>query len=331
MDKKQYDSIQVLRALAAICIVLCHVEGSIGGQFGVDFFMCITGFIIAYTTESTYDARKFLKNRAIRILPLYYIITLFTYVCASIMPSMFYTTVATVPALVKSLCFIPYSSQGYILPVFPIGWTLNYEVGFYILFAFMIKFFQRNKVQINIILFVIMACIGFVVPSNNILFQFWTSDILLEICFGLIIYLFKCKMSGYRYKITKGIQLFGVFVIFGCFSWMFWADYTQICILRSVKWGIPAAIVLFLCVVVFEDNKLFEDKPFRLFVHIGNMSFSIYMTHYFIVKGIERVLHISMQSVFGVFIIMIGTIAVSYIVYEVFEKRVTTVLKLLLN
>ena len=98
MERKRYDSIQALRALAALCVVLCHIEGSVGGQFGVDIFMCITGFMIAYTTDGSACAGEFLRHRAVRILPLYYAVTVLTYISALAMPSLFWTTVATAGA-----------------------------------------------------------------------------------------------------------------------------------------------------------------------------------------------------------------------------------------
>ncbi len=189
MERKRYDSIQALRALAALCVVLCHIEGSVGGQFGVDIFMCITGFMIAYTTDGSACAGEFLRHRAVRILPLYYAVTVLTYISALAMPSLFWTTVATAPNLLKSFFFLPYESRGgHILPVFPIGWTINYEMGFYILAAAAMKWFPKRKTWFMQASLLALVLAGEVFRPQNAVLKFWTSEILLEFCFGMFVF-----------------------------------------------------------------------------------------------------------------------------------------------
>jgi len=87
-----FNSIQVLRAIAALLVVLEHVRFLNCGAFGVDIFFCISGFMIMFSTHKS--TRHFIKKRFIRILPLYYIMTFGTFLLLILFPSMFEQTKA---------------------------------------------------------------------------------------------------------------------------------------------------------------------------------------------------------------------------------------------
>ena len=69
-----FDSIQALRGLADLFVVFQHVRFLNFGAFGVDIFFCISGFMIMFTTEKS--TKYFFRKRLVRILPLYYLMTL---------------------------------------------------------------------------------------------------------------------------------------------------------------------------------------------------------------------------------------------------------------
>ena len=81
-----FDSIQALRGLAALFVVFQHIRFLNFGAFGVDIFFCISGFMIMFTTEKS--TKYFFRKRLIRILPLYYLMTLVTYLSLLLFPSM---------------------------------------------------------------------------------------------------------------------------------------------------------------------------------------------------------------------------------------------------
>jgi exopolysaccharide production protein ExoZ len=70
-------SIQFLRGVAAFLVVTTHALNEFGikvaGAVGVDLFFAISGFVMYYVTAD--GVRNFLVRRAIRILPLYYLVT----------------------------------------------------------------------------------------------------------------------------------------------------------------------------------------------------------------------------------------------------------------
>lgn len=131
---QRIDSIQLLRAVAAIAVVTQHVPIPIFGDglWGVDLFFVISGFIMCHATARS--GRNFFLKRIIRIVPLYWLGTLFIYALALTLPQLLNTTTANPVDLLKSLLFIPFIKGGIPVPIVFQGWTLNYEMFFYGLF-----------------------------------------------------------------------------------------------------------------------------------------------------------------------------------------------------
>ena len=149
------DSIQVLRAFAAICVVVHHAfltttiltvppVGSIVPPLwlvrlcaaGVDVFFVISGFLMAYIAgpylSGERPVRRFLAQRVIRIWPPYLIVTLF--VCAHLLLSRVAAWPFDLqPRRLASLVFVPsFNQDGQLQPIVGPGWTLNYEMLFYV-------------------------------------------------------------------------------------------------------------------------------------------------------------------------------------------------------
>jgi len=150
-------TLQSLRALAALLVVFDHASlgiqrlglfaqvpflGLFLGSQGVAIFFIISGFIITYTADTpddrvsyTESAAHFAKRRIARLVPLYWPLTLLVAVPA------FFSGAAgrqeiSAGHLLKSLFFVPYvNGHGDMVPIFLLGWTLNYEMAFYALFA----------------------------------------------------------------------------------------------------------------------------------------------------------------------------------------------------
>lgn len=194
-----FDSIQALRGLAALFVVFQHVRFLNFGAFGVDIFFCISGFMIMFTTEKS--TKYFFRKRLIRILPLYYLMTFGTYAMLLLFPSMFQQTRHNLSYLVKSLLFIPFDIGGGIIqPLVRIGWTINCEMLFYLLFfiAFHISMKYRGLIC-SAFLVVLVGAVQICAPLISSwqspigrmfspVLMFYGDPVMLEFIFGILAY-----------------------------------------------------------------------------------------------------------------------------------------------
>ena len=134
-------NLQLLRAIAALAVVYYHTTSQAGlnlpvsvGAHGVDLFFVISGFIIARVAVQS--PKGFLQRRIIRIVPFYWTATLVLFGVAVLMPRALRSTRAGYVQLLCSLLFIPRDTpQAGIVPTLILGWSLNYEMYFYLVFA----------------------------------------------------------------------------------------------------------------------------------------------------------------------------------------------------
>jgi exopolysaccharide production protein ExoZ len=161
-------TIQYLRALAALAVLVHHLAFGAGdwfpvGSFGVDIFFVISGFImVAMTANKGRGVGQFVIDRVARIVPTYWFVTLLSAAGAFVKPWVFGIQSPTPTAILSSLLFLPQATP----PVVPQGWTLNLEMFFYALFAATLVFSRRTQIIFlsailaSLVLFGLLADIG---------------------------------------------------------------------------------------------------------------------------------------------------------------------------
>lgn len=150
-SNRNIEFIQVCRGIAALSIVIYHgrafgAPGNLyevtlrGLSFGVELFFIISGLVIVLTTSNvsrgTDSAIDFLIKRWSRVWPAYAVATLIMVTMAFMFndpTSILKSPTETLTAIVKSLMFYPLQYGSF--PPLGVGWTLNYEMYFYSLFA----------------------------------------------------------------------------------------------------------------------------------------------------------------------------------------------------
>jgi peptidoglycan/LPS O-acetylase OafA/YrhL len=175
VEAKRLDNIQVLRAIAALMVCAFHLQYLFmgngepkpfpNGEMGVQVFFIISGLIMYHTTRKSDGTPGkspwiFALNRIIRIVPLYLLVT-FVYVADDWSPT-YLKEQAT--AIWKTVFFVPPMTETlgpkYGYPLLDVGWTLNYEMFFYLLF-FISLFFKRSGYRVLLVLF---AVFGLLIP-----------------------------------------------------------------------------------------------------------------------------------------------------------------------
>lgn len=194
---QKYFTIQYLRGFAAIMVLASHallyplLADNIGygrlGWLGVILFFVISGFImVAVTGEGRFSATDFLRRRFIRVVPMYWGATILAAALALLAPHLFKTTVYDTGQLLMSLFFVPFYnpvSHG-IHPLYKLGWTLNYEVFFYVCFALLAFLGAQSRVVWLTIAFTSLAVLGALWQPEQAIAQFYTSYMPLAFCAG---------------------------------------------------------------------------------------------------------------------------------------------------
>jgi exopolysaccharide production protein ExoZ len=130
---RKFDSIQYLRAVAALAVVLYHAGGLRHGDTfavgaaGVDIFFVISGFVM-WSTSSAHpqSAREFFIRRLARVAPMYWLLTLLLVAGALLVPAAFPRLKLETFHTTLSLLFIPARSpvnDQLLWPVLVQGWT----------------------------------------------------------------------------------------------------------------------------------------------------------------------------------------------------------------
>jgi exopolysaccharide production protein ExoZ len=113
------------------------------GSLGVFLFFAISGFVMVLSNRNKFQVWRssidFVIRRIIRIWPMYFLATILVVAIKHSDP------LNSIQNILKSLAFVPYISEvGLYRPVLGKGWTLNYEMFFYAVFAVCLNF-PRNR------------------------------------------------------------------------------------------------------------------------------------------------------------------------------------------
>src|ERR1700710_17296 len=212
--------IQILRLLPALAVVAFHVLGappkdfevpdsaltfalSYGGR-GVDLFFVISGFVIFYATHSAkLTPAEFLRRRVERIVPLYFFVIFTVTVLAIALPATFGTPDWYTPRhIVKSLAFIAFTDGD--MPVVYVGWSLEYEMYFYLATALLMAM-TRDVWRNIVVMFSAAAILGQIPGVATALgnYSFFADPMILEFVLGVIVgYVFANGRIGWRMAIA---------------------------------------------------------------------------------------------------------------------------------
>ncbi|PNU05605.1 acyltransferase family protein [Novosphingobium guangzhouense] len=284
-------NIQALRALAALLVVIVHLEalgvvlGLGKGVFnlfavGVDLFFVISGFIMVHTTSRrAVTPAGFLTSRLVRIAPLYWTLTVAVFALALAWPALLGTTRADWGALVRSLAFIPGErADGTVRPILFVGWSLNLEMAFYVVFAFtLIVRDVVGRVILGAAVLASAVCLGIVLrPYLGFELRFLTQPILLEFAAGMIVGLLypllpASRAAAWGAAVTGGIAL--------------------IVLVIAARWPLPggwpvsllpASIAVLAALVAERGGLAVAWQPVQA---IGAASYALYLTHPFVTQA----------------------------------------------
>lgn len=352
MRSQKLDSIQILRGVAALSVVMFHLRSYLvpegadrslpdalfgWGAIGVDLFFVISGFIMYYVTfdkkHGIESSKKFIINRAIRIIPLYYIVLIFAFLTSGAMSTFHYQE--KIDNLVSALTFMPYLHEHaplYILSsgMYNVRWTLNYELYFYLSFAFCLLFKHRlallaawfiSPVIISLFIFsnIVVSTQGY--NYHSVIIKFATNPIILEFGLGII--------SGIIYTKLKPTYRGGSLLLPATMILLISLGiYFKLLTAYNLASGLAFSILVL--IFALHNNAVTHTFP-KFLITLGNISFSLYLIHNplkdFISRKVEKTNPDLIHNTPGFVGLILISIIVAYFSYRYIELTLSSKLR----
>lgn len=275
---QRLSNLQLLRAIAVIAVVLFHsigfssIDGGIFtpiyqlGAAGVDLFFVISGFIIWHISNNTQlNAINFLKRRYLRIMPMYWLVSL-GLIAILILSSEQLTT----DKIITSLLLLPSTTP----PILNVGWSLVHELYFYCVFALLLPI---RSLLLKLVLLWAWAISTSIYHFYTIPLHPWLSVLThpfnIEFTLGATLaYLFTAATQlTYRYWLYAVLAL-----IISLGSWtQIFGWYFPESIERVIYFALPIALIVLAAVNSPPQHNLFS----HILERVGDASYSIYLTH----------------------------------------------------
>ena len=290
---EQLRSVQCLRAVAALFVVGFHgtllwhdnflpsVKPWDNGNSGVDLFFIISGFIMMVSSRRLLGLadgwRRFIVHRMVRIVPMYWLTTIAKLLSIAAVPELTRHTYLTTWNTIASFLFLPSADgAGFVKPVLAVGWTLSFEMLFYLVFAAAL-FFARDPLIVVGVAMTGLALVSLVAQPDWPAVTTLASPFVLEFVFGLVIgrafVARRLQEASPAWAVPMAAAgLVGLAVVPVDGPWE-----------RVAFWGLAASAAL--CGSVACERWLGRQLP-DLFVRIGEASYSMYLTHGFVLPVI---------------------------------------------
>ncbi len=292
---RQIAGIQVLRAVAALSVAFLHIEQSAGvfvgrtgespwpwlrmipWEAGVDIFFVVSGFVMVYASNRLFRTagapRTFLGRRVSRVVPLYWLFTTLTVLVALVRPGLLNEPLGSGwGAVVASYLFIPWPRpDGFIQPVFRLGWTLNYEMLFYAIFTPFVMLSRRWAVLGVVAAIGALVAVGQLTWTGNPQIGFWTDPIVGEFAFGVLLGALRLDGVQLSRPVRLGLIAAGLAIML-----VIGVDDTPT---RALSYGIPAAC--FVAAVSFGSGRAGTSLIARGGLLLGDASYALYLVHLF--------------------------------------------------
>jgi exopolysaccharide production protein ExoZ len=309
--KGKIEIVQLLRGIAALLVCFFHMKGILNfgsyqlgtflfgsGSIGVPLFFMISGFIMVVTTQNSSPTFAYVKNyylkRAVRILPLYYILTLVLIIGLG---GFRYYFIDHSNELLSALFFFPtyqnHIGPSYGMPPLEVGWSLCYEAFFYILLGVSI-FFGRYRWTVLIGLMVVLVYLIPFITNGEVMpllsgcygytfsyFSLMTNPVILFFIVGVLIGLFYIsKHTIQNFLLAQclaGIAI-AVFIL----------TYFGVITLTTTYYSniLVCGFLLFALLLRNKVKSFILPKPL---VFLGDMSYSLYLVHPLVIIFLPRI------------------------------------------
>jgi len=278
-------TIQYLRAIAASLVVCHHAFAPPAvnsyyrhsfGEFGVDLFFVISGYIMWTTTvRGRRGPVSFWAARIVRIVPLYWLYTTLFLMVAVFVPQALFTEAGRDAAFVlKSYLFVPavHPTFGGVAPAYTLGWTLNYEMFFYFVFGLSLLV-ARPALRFGLFagLFLLLVLAGSMAGPQGAILSTYTNPILLEFLAGV-------ALAALGPWLMRGAPGMGLAALLMAAAWLVFIGLSEARTARIIAFGIPAVVIVAGALIL---EPIARRRTSGIALLLGDASYSIYLAHPF--------------------------------------------------
>ena len=289
-------TLQAGRGIAALLVVLFHLNGSIWGQAkyfpheftaplgfgnaGVQFFFVLSGFIIFYAHHRDLGEpgalNGYLFKRVTRIYPAYWVVLLAWIPPFELLHGAGQGATHTALQIVTSIFLLPHPQD----PILQVAWTLRHEVMFYALFAFCIA-----NVRLGVMLMIVWqaACVGALVLGLDrfpLSFLLSANNILFLMGIAVAFFTIKCSVRYPRLLLFCGVAAFlatGFAIVLG--------KLPEARSMHVLMFGTASAIAIAGLAGLELSQRVAVPWVLR---HLGDASYAIYLVHFPVLAGTAK-------------------------------------------
>jgi exopolysaccharide production protein ExoZ len=294
-------NLQILRGMAALGVVFYHTNFRLAGDwrtefFGVATFFVISGFIMCFITRDNAD--DFLKMRFIRIVPMYWLgilaLLFLMFRFALFNPATWLNAPSSRPEeplwsyVGRSVLFLP--SEG--LPILGVGWTLNFEIYFYVVFAVAL-WINRRLAPLIVAAFLMAVFYSDGTVCTLFVCHYYSHHYVHFFLAGIVVYYAWRFVARYLPRMPTIIVGGSVIAIsYGSqFVHPWWAQTVEPQL--GWWWSVAPPVIIVACALFAETSSaVVRWKPLIL---IGDASYAIYLTHTILFEASR----VSMERWFG--------------------------------
>ena len=324
MEKKRDFALDILRVLSCVMVFGVHlgqhvnIPGTLGaffekGSTGVSFFFILSGFLSYYSLDRIFNNKQFefglvvnyWIKRAIHILPLYFFVIIFYFILYSIS-----NQVPTDPTGLYWIRYIFFINLW--VPTDVVFWTnlgAVWSISAFVLFYLLVPFYYTlvNKYYVSWI-GVALSCVVLRITDagkwNNIPIRY-----LFYFFLGITI-----KLAIDEHKEFGITCLFAVSVIFFILTG------------SGTALAAPFMAALYILGTRNISSRISESSiVYKAVTLISTISYSIYLDHVLVVNVLDHV--VIKSGLIYTIVLVIGTLILSVITYNVIEVRLARFLK----
>lgn len=326
---QKIDYIQFWRAVAILFVIITHAahidSAEIGikaidnfiylGQQGVTLFFVISAFTIFYSIDSKLSVEKnnyshFLLRRFFRIAPLYYLgISFYSW---HLIHNFTFNA-----DIILNIFFIHWLKPSALNAIVPGGWSITTEFTFYFFAPFLFNYIKNIKSATTLFLYSILASrllvsiLVLIYPdAGNLYYILNPLSQFPVFIIGLILYFMIIKKEQLALSSTHLILI----------SIIVFLNYTILFVARE-----HTIFAIFWALLILLSSKFYRSSVFNIpFSFIGNLSFTIYITHFAVLRYLTDHNLFHNNSILDAFLRIIVTtvlsIIISYPIHILFEK-----------